>query len=245
MRVVLHAHSDWSYDGHWSLHRIARVYGALGVAAVMMTEHDTGFDPARFGAYRAECAAASIQACTLIPGIEYSCPDNDVHILTWGLDRFLAEHRSVPETLAAVRAAGGAAVFAHPVRRDAWRIFDPAWVPYLSGIEVWNRKSNGVTACGRADALIRGTGLPATVGQDFHKLRHLYPLTMQVPRPTGDLEAGLVAALRAGRMVPQAFGRPILNATGALDCGTHDRLERARRGLRDLIRGRSGSEKGN
>jgi len=45
LRVVLHANSTWSYDGRWSLVGIARLYGALGVGAVMMTEHDTGFDP--------------------------------------------------------------------------------------------------------------------------------------------------------------------------------------------------------
>ncbi len=244
MRIVLHAHSIWSYDGHWPLSRIARIYGALGVHAVMMTEHDTGFDPARFDEYRAACVAASTPRCALIPGIEYSCPDNDVHILTWGLERFLAEHRPVSETLCAVQKAGGAAVFAHPIRRDVWRKFDPAWVPYLSGIEVWNRKSNGITACVRGDALIRQTGLPVTVGQDFHKLRHMYPLTMQVPRSEGDLEAGLVRALREGRMIPQAFGRPLLDAQGVLQCAIHDRLERGRRGLRDLIRGKSVSKKG-
>ena len=45
MRVVLHCHSTWSHDGHWPLERIARLFGRLGIGAVMMTEHDTGFDP--------------------------------------------------------------------------------------------------------------------------------------------------------------------------------------------------------
>lgn len=240
MRVVLHCHSTWSYDGHWSLSSIALMYSALGVDAVMMTEHDTGFDPLRFGDYRAECAAASTARCALIPGIEYSCPDNDVHILTWGLNHFLAEHRPVSETLFDVQQAGGVTIFAHPIRRDVWAKFDTAWAPLLDGIEIWNRKSNGVTACSKANALIEETGLPATVGQDFHKLRHLYPLTMQVARPSGDLEAGLVAALKAGEMQPQAFRRPILDAEGALQCDTHDRLEQSRIRLRDLVRSKRG-----
>lgn len=238
MRAVLHAHSTWSYDGHWELARIARIYGALGIDSVMMTEHDTGFDPGRFTEYRAACAAASTRRCTLIPGIEYSSPDNDVHILTWGLERFLAEHRPVSETIKAVSEAGGAAIFAHPVRRRAFAAFDPAWVAHLSGIELWNRKSDGVTWGREAARLIRDTGLPATVGQDFHRLRHMYPLTMTLPRPTGDLEAGLVAALRAGRMRPEAFRRPLLDEAGTIRPGPHDWLERRRRGLRDLVRGR-------
>ena len=236
MRVVLHAHSLWSYDGQWTLERIARVYGALGIDAVMMSEHDTGFDPARFPDYRAACAAASTARCTLIPGIEYSSENNDIHILTWGLDQFLAEHRPIPETLARVAEAGGAAVFAHPIRRAAFRQFDPAWVPHLSGIELWNRKSDGICWGPEAAQLITETGLPATVGQDFHRPRHMWPLSMVTPRPEGDLEAGLVAALRAGTMVPQAFRRPLLRADGTPRAQPYGWMEAARRRLRDLVR---------
>ena len=236
VRVVLHAHSTWSYDGQWGLPQIARLYGAMGVDAVMMSEHDTGFDPAQFAAYRAACASASTQRCKLIPGIEYSSPENDIHMLTWGLETFLAEHRPVLETLEVVKAAGGVAIFAHPIRRRAWAAFDPAWVPYLSGIELWNRKSDGITWGREAWTLLQQTGLPATVGQDFHRLRHLYPLTMTLPRPEGDLEAALVAALKAGRMRPEAFRKPLLDTKGALQGGLHDWRERRRVGVRDLVR---------
>ncbi|MEM9969484.1 MAG: hypothetical protein AAF762_00075 [Pseudomonadota bacterium] len=235
LNVVLHAHSTWSYDGTWELDRIARLYGAFGVDVVMMTEHDTGFDPTRFDDYRAECAAASTRRCRLVPGIEYSSPDNDIHILTWGLETFLAEHRPVLETLSAVSEAKGAAIFAHPVRRDAWKRFDPAWVPHLHGIELWNRKSDGIAPGAQAEALIAGTGLPATVGQDFHKLRHLWPLTMAIRAEKTDPEADLVAALRAGEAVPRAFRRPLL-VDGVLRRGPHDRLEAMRQRLRDLVR---------
>lgn len=51
------------------------------------------------------CAAASTPRCKLIPGIEYSSPGHRIHLLTWGLHSFLAEHRPVEETLAAVSAA--------------------------------------------------------------------------------------------------------------------------------------------
>lgn len=245
MKLVLHAHSTWSYDGRWTLERIARLFGRLGVDAVMMTEHDTGFDPARFGEYRAACAAASTAKCRLIPGIEYSSPENDIHILTWGLDRFLAEHRPVAETLAAVAEAGGVAIFAHPVRRDAWAKFDPDWVPMLSGIEIWNRKSDGISWGSHARDLIAATGLPATVGVDFHRARQLYPLAHRLdPAPAGlPLEAHLVACLRAGRHRPTAFGRPLLDAEGAPQGGLHPRLENLRRALVSRLRGRGRSAK--
>lgn len=240
MKVVLHAHSTWSYDGHWSLEQLARLFGRLGVDVVMMTEHDTGFDPARFSEYRAACAAASTGRCRLIPGIEYSSPENDIHILTWGLDHFLAEHRPVAETLAAVAEAGGAAIFAHPVRRDAWVRFDPAWVPMLSGIELWNRKSDGLSWGHRARELIERTGLPATVGVDFHRAKQLYPLLHRFESaPQGEpLEAHLVTCLRTGRHHPTAFGRPLLDAEGQPRGNLHPRIEGLRKGLLSRLRGR-------
>lgn len=238
LKVVMHAHSTWSYDGHWSLERIARFYGRLGVDAVMMSEHDTGFAPARFAEYRAACAAASTARCRLVPGIEYSSPDNDIHILTWGLDHFLGEHRPVADTLADVSAAKGVAIFAHPVRRDAWAKFDPAWTAHLHGVELWNRKSDGVTPGVRAEVMRGETGLAPTVGHDFHKLRHVWALAMRITADPADPEPGLVAALRAGSGVPLAFGRPVLGPSGEVRRARHDRLEALRQRLRDLVRGR-------
>ncbi len=232
LRVALHAHSVWSYDGTWSLAAIARLFGRLGYDAVMMTEHDTGFAPGRWAAYVAACAEASTPRCRLVPGIEYSSPDNAVHVLTWGVGRFLAEHRPVAETLAAVAEAGGAAVLAHPARRAAWSLYEPGWTPRLHGIELWNRKTDGLAPGAEAVRLLGETGLPATVGVDFHRARHLWPLAQRVEVAAGaGLEAGLVAALREGRSRPTVFGRAIRLAAGRPDTPVSAALERARRAL--------------
>lgn len=232
LKVVLHAHSSWSYDGTWSLSKIARLYDRLGVDAVLMTEHDTGFAPNEFTAYREACAKASTSRCTLIPGIEYSCPANDIHILTWGMDRFLAEHRPVLETLNAVQTLGGVAVFAHPARRDAWIKFDPAWVPFLSGIELWNRKTDGLAWGKEAWQLIQDTGLPPTVGQDFHRCKQLYPLAMRFDiLEKRNREEALVMALRAGQGTPCALFRPLLTDEGAPRVAPHFVFERVRKRL--------------
>ncbi len=239
MRIVLHAHSEWSYDGSWTLPALARLFGRMGADAVLMTEHDTGFDPARFGEYRAACAAASTSACRLVPGIEYSSPDNAVHILTWGLTEFLAESRPTLETLERAAGQGGAAVLAHPARREAWRLFDPAWIPLLSGIELWNRKTDGVAPGAEARRLLAETGLPPTVGMDFHRSRHLWPLdhVLEAARHE-DAETAAVAAIRAGALTPCAFRRPLAAGDGARRTPGHDRAERLRRRLRDAVRGR-------
>lgn len=240
LRVVLHAHSSWSYDGHWELAEIARLFGRFGADAVMMTEHDTGFPADRFDEYRAACASASTDKCRLIAGIEYSDPGNDIHILTWGLDRFLGEGRAVEATLEDVRAAGGAAVFAHPARRDAWRLFREPWAEFLDGIEIWNRKTDGVAPGVEALKLQARTGLAPTVGVDFHRARHFYPLdhVMDVPERIGPevLEAALVGAIRAGQLAPCAWRRRLIGKAGNLPdrYPAHQTLEKTRQMMRAL-----------
>lgn len=212
LRIVLHAHSTWSYDGKWPLASIARLFGRLGTSAVLMTEHDTGFRSDEFARYREECAKASTAACTLIPGIEYSSPDNDVHILTWGLSRFLQESMPVERILDAVKAENGIAVFAHPRRRQAWRQFQDEWTPQLDAIEVWNRKTDGLAPNGQALEIHRRTGLPGVVGIDFHTARQLYPLENRLTvAGTASLEQQILESIRNRRLTPCAFRRPLIH----------------------------------
>ena len=59
IRVACHVHSDWSYDGKWSLPEIAEAFSKRGYRAVMLTEHDQGFDETRRQEHRKACQAAS------------------------------------------------------------------------------------------------------------------------------------------------------------------------------------------
>ena len=233
-RVVAHVHSDWSYDGSWPLERIAQLFSRLGVNLVLMTEHDTGFAPSRFAEYRRACEGASTRRCRLVPGIEYSSPDNRVHLLTWGLAHFLAEHRPVEETLARVAEGGGVAVFAHPARQDAWRLMQADWLPLLAGIEIWNRKTDGVAPGAAALRLHRETGLAALVGIDFHRARQLWPLDHVMSSDDIDPERAVVEALQQRALRPRAFSAPLLDETDrrVRAGGVHMKLEAVRRGLR-------------
>src|SRR6185312_13160507 len=91
VRVAAHVHSEWSYDGTWSLSRIATTFARLGYRAVLLAEHDRGFDDERWLAYRAACQQASNWNLLLVPGIEYSDPANTVHVPVWGDIPFLGE----------------------------------------------------------------------------------------------------------------------------------------------------------
>ena len=141
--AVCHVHSEWSYDGSWSLEALSAKFGRRGCRIVMMTEHDRGFTTSRLDQYRKACNQASSAEMFVLPGIEYSDATNRVHVLVWGPVPFLGEGLPTGEMLDAVHGAGGVAVLAHPSRRDAWKSFESSWADRLLGIEIWNRKYDG------------------------------------------------------------------------------------------------------
>ena len=142
-RFAVHAHFDWSYDGWFPLPTVAGLLASLGYRGVLMSEHDRGFDEDRWGAYRDACARASSPTFLVVPGIEYSTPDNVIHVPVWGDLPFLGEGLETTTMLHGLAEHGGAAVLAHPSRLDAWERFDPEWTRHLLGLEVWNVKQDG------------------------------------------------------------------------------------------------------
>jgi hypothetical protein len=172
----------------------------------------------------------------VIPGIEYSDPDNIVHVLTWGNVPFLGENLPTRSMLEALREAGGVAVLAHPSRRNAWQRFDTAWSEYLHGIEIWNRKTDGWRPSPDASALITASGCAPFVGIDFHDRRQLFPLAMVLDCALPLSHEAVVDCLRRGRCEPQAFDITLRPAvTGAMEVSLLP-FEAARRGCRWIYR---------
>jgi hypothetical protein len=181
-----------------------------------MTEHDRGYSKQRFEEYRVACAEASTRRITILPGIEYSDPDNTIHILTWGIHEFFGEGLQTMEVLSRVRDAGGVAVMAHPTRKDAWKRFDRAWTPLLSGIELWNRKSDGATPSADAKQLLNDFRLIPFAGIDFHRPRQFFPLWMRMDIADEAMgngrivsESTVIDAIRSHRCVSYALGLPV------------------------------------
>ena len=152
--AACHVHSQWSYDGSWSLDALSARFSLRGYRLLMMTEHDRGFTADRLKQYREACSQASSNKILVMPGIEYSDATNRVHVLVWGPVPFLGEGLPTSEMLEAVHAANGLAVLAHPSRREAWKSFEPSWADRLLGIEVWNRKYDGWAPSQTAPALL-------------------------------------------------------------------------------------------
>jgi hypothetical protein len=214
-----HIHSDWSYDGSWTLAALAAKFSERGCRLLLTTEHDRGFSAARLAEYREACAQASSEKILIMPGIEYSDAANRVHLLVWGDLPFLGEGLPTGDMLAAVKAAHGVAVLAHPSRKNAWQSFEPQWAECLLGIEVWNRKYDGWAPSETSPALLQRTGAVPFVGLDFHTHRQLFPLAMALDLQNASSqdvnsqsevsEAAVLDCLRARRCQPRAFGAPL------------------------------------
>jgi hypothetical protein len=229
-RVASHVHSNWSYDGSWSLERIATAFGRARYDAVLMAEHDRGFDADRWAEYRDACGRASTGRLLLIPGVEYSDPSNTIHMPVWGDIPFLGEGLEPQVLLTLAEEAGGMPVLAHPGRRNAVERLDPALLSRLVGIELWNRKYDGYAPSRVAtDLLSERPQLLKFVSLDFHTARQFHPLAM-IFEIDGDLDAAAIwSALRSRRVSPRALGLPASTITDGVPSAVLRTAERSRR----------------
>lgn len=201
-----------------------------------MTEHQNGFSEARWREYRAACRSASSDTLLLVPGIEYNDPSNTVHILVWGDLPFWKKEAAIPDLLAYVAEAGGAAVFAHPSRRAAWRCFEEEWKNRLAGIELWNRKTDGWAPSPEASELLARTGAAPFVGLDFHDSRQFFPLTSTFDVEPPVSEASVVSCLVQKRFSSNFLWTQADRWQRGLGGWMLSQAERARRLARPLAR---------
>jgi hypothetical protein len=214
VRIACHVHSDWSYDGKWSLQKIATAFSKKGYRVVMITEHDRKFDECRRLEHRDACRKASTDAILLIPGIEYSDPSNTIHFLVWGDVPFIGSGMESEKILAATEAVGGIVVFAHPSRKEAWRLFDPHWKDKILGIELWNRKTDGWAPSKDAWTLLEMTQVSLFVGMDFHDSRQFFPFATVLEVEPPITEAAILNSLRSRHYSVEVFGCSIKSFSG-------------------------------
>lgn len=231
IRVATHVHSDWSYDASWGLSDLANAFRRRGYRAILMAEHDRGFDQQRWDAYREACAQTSTDDMLLVPGIEYSDPPNEVHVLVWGSVPFLGEALETDELLRRIERADGLAVLAHPRRDSVLTKLDPEWLRYVIGIELWNRKYDGYAPNREVAELLRERPeLLPFASLDFHRQRHFHPLAMVIESEGGVTEDGIIDALRNRRARPTAYRLPALEFSSGPAWPVLREIERARKG---------------
>ena len=147
----------------------------------------------------------------------------------WGPVPFLREGLPTDILLQHVKAHDGVAVLAHPSRREAWQVYDPRWSDVLTGIEIWNRKSDGWAPSRHALELTIATGAAAFVGIDFHDSRQMFPLALECQAGCGQTEASILTSLRTRTFMPTVGGWPIDLLTHGWPAAVASRAERARR----------------
>jgi len=236
LRSAIHVHSAWSYDAKVSLEGLADAFAGHGYQVVFMCEHDRGFSQERWDEYKQACEAASRPDVLLVPGIEYADPEDRVHIPVWGCADFLGEALPTTELLRRAGGGGGFAVLAHPARRDAWDVVDPAWYTRLGGIEVWTRKWDGWAPNLRASAVAEEEGLVPIVSLDLHRLNQFFPLAITISVDGAPSPATALAALRAADAKPVLRGLAVGKLSRRPVGDVLTRVERLRRPVVRLIR---------
>ena len=235
-RFASHVHSEWSDDASWTLADIRTAFRRRGYDGVLLCEHDRGFSGQDWDAYREECARLSDERFLLVPGIEYGDRENCVHIPVWGSVPFFGEGRDPGEVLQLASDHNGAAVLAHPWRRAAHERFDPTWAKHLVGVEIWNRKYDGVAPDRRAVALAGEHDLSGFVSLDFHTARQFYPLATRI-YVEGRLSPEAVhRSLLEGRWRPQFLRMSALRFTAGAPGAVLEALEVSRQAVRRAAR---------
>jgi hypothetical protein len=230
IKAAFHVHSEWSYDAELPLPEIAALFAREGCDAVFMCEHDRGFSAERLAEYVEACRDAGARGGPLlIPGIEYADPEDRVHVPVWGPVPFLGEGVPTTELLRAVARHDGVAVLAHPVRRDAWKAFDPQWLALAGGIEIWTRKWDGWAPSSHACRLAAEHDLVGVASLDLHRAAQTFPLAMALAIDGEPSVETCVDALRGRRAHATIAGRAVAPLTGGPLAGAARAVERVRR----------------
>ena len=237
INCLLHVHSSFSYDSKTDLADIASTARRHGIGCVLMSEHNNRLDAAQVESFVARCRALSDEQLLIVPGLELAFDANRVHLLAYGIRRFIDSTTpgcTVRSLIDEVHAAGGLAVLAHPSHRQAVDRLTDDDLHRLDGIEVWNVKNGNryVPMVSDLRLLNRvredGAGAVAFGGLDWHHLNKFTPFTLRVEAAALE-EREILDALRRGRFVIEGQyvsvastgeQRPLrISAYGALSSG--------------------------
>ena len=171
LKLDLHIHSAASVDGRMPLAQIVDAARAAGLDGAAICDHDRSFEP--------PSGFVPPEGFLLIPGVELSTDHG--HLLGLFLERPVAAdasggaRRQLHEAVAAIRAAGGLAVLAHPFERSSGDETAERAASELDGVEVWNGRANRKRpdANRRAADFARRHRLPVTAGSDAHVAREI------------------------------------------------------------------------
>lgn len=202
IRLDLHTHSRFSFDGFAEPSAMIEMAKARGLQGLAITDHDTSrcvdwFE--RVGALKGD--GLPVEGFLVIPGQEISTAEG--HLLALGVR--LPDLRGIParEAVDLVQKLGGVAIAAHPLDRFrhgiSLAVLDT--LP-LDGIETFNAACTFPQHNAWAAAYAAGRGLPGTGGSDAHFSDVVG--TAWTEAEVGELTLGnALEAIRTGKVTAQ------------------------------------------
>lgn len=202
LKGIIHAHSNYSYDGQHSLAEIAKYGIKRGYGFIGMSEHSDTLDEKKMADYVKECQQVSSQNCLIISGIEFTCEDN-LHIVGLGVEHY-TDIKDPLKVAEFIRQQGGISIIAHPVRYN-YQI--PSNLSNaVDGIEVWNAGYDGRFVPNDCSLnLIKemrkeNKSILAFGGQDLHRIKD--HCSVEIAAPCNGLSKGsILLALKEGNFV--------------------------------------------
>ena len=183
IRVALHVHSTLSHDGRHTFTELSEWFRARGFHAVAMGEHSQDMTPEKVQALVGGCAANSTPDFCMIPGVEFTCAGEGLHVLGAGCTRLTPETDPV-RVARHIRDSDGFAVLAHPKRQN-WQ-HAPELIRAVQAVEVWNIAYDG-KYMPAPDAPHRYRAMRATnaellaiASHDFHRKAGFYDMALEM-----------------------------------------------------------------
>nr|WP_227739002.1 PHP domain-containing protein [Halorientalis pallida] len=198
VRVDIHCHTAASYDSQLLPERLLARAEAVGLDAVVVTDHDTVQ-----GAHVATDLADDFDV-TVIVGCEVSTAEG--HLLALGVDEAPPPDEPLSRTAHRIRDAGGLAVVPHPFQRSRHGASADA-IEGVGGIEVYNALTLVGLRNAQAERFAREHGYPMFGGSDAHRTTGLGLAATEVTLRPDQLptQEDILAAMRDGRTA--AVGR--------------------------------------
>ncbi|MBV0902523.1 CehA/McbA family metallohydrolase [Haloarcula salina] len=190
VHVDTHLHTAASYDGYTTPEALVSRAGAVGLDAVVVTDHDT--------VEGARVAASLAEDLLVVVGCEVSTADG--HLLAIGVDAAPEPGRPLAETARTVRERGGVAVVPHPFQRSRHGAGRAA-IENVDGIEVYNAHTLTNIRNRQAARFAEAASYPAFGGSDAHRAGGIgrAATAVDLPADTPLTRESLLAAMRAGR----------------------------------------------
>jgi PHP domain len=175
MKVMIHAHTNFSGDGELSPQALADVARSKGFDAVLVSDHFESLKPAKFAALVDECRR--VTNCLMVPGYERSF--RGFHILALGVDQWF-DDRPFPAWAGRIRSAGGLVAVAHPSRYN--HDIPSDILNCCDAVEVWNSKFayDGELGPNPRAYLLLGESRHPLCSQDLHGVRHASGVGIEV-----------------------------------------------------------------